>query len=29
LSEIDPEDIPEVNILYTIVNGKIVYQYDQ
>tara|TARA_B100001540_G_scaffold83497_1_gene75145 strand:- start:3620 stop:4036 length:417 start_codon:yes stop_codon:yes gene_type:complete len=29
LSEIDPEDVPEVNILYTIVNGKIVYQYDQ
>ena len=29
LSEIDPKNIPEVKVLYTFVNGEIVYQYDK
>ena len=29
LTEIDPKNIPEVKVLYTFVNGEIVYQYDK
>ena len=29
LSLIDPDDIPEVKVLYTFVDGKIVYQNDK
>tara|TARA_Y100001001_G_scaffold17936_1_gene15664 strand:- start:3371 stop:3787 length:417 start_codon:yes stop_codon:yes gene_type:complete len=29
LSEIDPKNIPEVKVLYTFVNGEIVYQDDK
>ena len=29
LSSIEPENIPDVTILYTFVNGEIVYQHDK
>ena len=29
LSQIEPNDIPEVKVLYTFVNGEIVYQHDK